>query len=254
MRAAVQVEAWKLRRSRVTATATLLIGLLLPALGLAFYSVAISGGNGALAGKAGALLTGEGWKGYLGLVDQIAAVAFFLGAGIVVAWVFGREHVDRTFPALFARPTSLGTIAAAKFMVLAIWVAVLAGVVALIALALGLVGGVGSLDADVVTEVLGLFFICVGAGALALTVGYVASIGHGYLPAIGALIVIIAVSQVAVLFGTGAWFPYAVPGLLAVAGTEGIPEPGVAQVILVPALASFAVWLTVRWWGDAEVV
>lgn len=254
MRRAIQVEWWKLRRSRVTATATVLMGLLLPGLGFAFYSVAISGGNGALAGKARALLTGEGWEGYLGLVGQIAAVAFFLGAGIVVSWVFGREHVDRTFPSLLARPTSPGTMAAAKFIVAATWALALSGVIALVTLALGILGGVGPVDADVVAGSVGVFAICTGAGLLALTLGYVASIGRGYLPAIGALIVIVAVSQIAVLFGTGAWFPYAVPGLLAVAGTEGIPEPGGAQVFLVPALAAATAWLTVRWWSEAEVV
>lgn len=255
MRAAIRIEWWKLRRSRVTHVATALMGLLLPALGLGFYSVAIRGGAGLLADKAAALLVGEGWEGYLGLVDQVAAVALFLGAGVVVAWAFGREHADRTFPSLFALPVSRTAIAAAKFTVLCGWVIFLAVVVCLAALALGVTGGVEPFDAGLVASgLLGLFAICVGAGLLALTMGFVASVGRGYLPAVGALIVLIAAAQVSVLFGTGGWFPFAVPGLLAVAGAEGAPDLSVVQLALVPALGAAGAWATVWWWRNAEVV
>jgi ABC-2 type transport system permease protein len=255
MRRAIRVEWQKLTRSRVTLVATALMGLLLPAVGLSFYSVALSGGNGALADKARAFLVDEGWAGYLGLVDQIAAVAVFLGAGIVVAWAFGREHTDRTFPSLFALPVSRGKIAAAKFAVLIAWTIVLAAVVSLGTVVLGLVGGVGPLTADVIgPEVVRLQGVSTAAGLLALTMGFVASLGRGYLPAIGVLAVIIAITQVAVLFGTGGWFPFAVPGLMAVAGVDGIPEPTALQVLLVPTVAALGVWLTIRWWQHAEVV
>ncbi len=255
MRHAIRVEWQKLTRSRVTLVATSLLGLLLPAMGLSFYSVALSGGNGALADKARAFLVDEGWAGYLGLVGQIAAVAVFLGAGVVVAWAFGREHTDRTFPSLFALPVSRAQIAAAKFAVLITWTIVLSVVVSIMTLVLGLVGGVGPLTADVIVpDIVRLQGISTTAGLLALTMGFVASLGRGYLPAIGVLGIIIAITQVAVLFGTGGWFPFAVPGLMAVAGVEGIPEPTALQVLLVPAVAALGVWLNIRWWQHAEVV
>lgn len=255
MMSAVRIEWWKLRRSRVALVATILMGVLLPTLGLGFYSVARSGGTGSLADKAAVLLVGEGWVGYLGLVDQVAAVALFLGAGVVVAWAFGREHVDRTFPSLFAIPVSRSAIAGAKFVVLLVWVLALAVVVSLVALALGVAGGVEPFDVDVVASgVLRLLTICIGAGLLSLTMGFVASVGRGYLPAIGALIVLVAAAQVSVLFGTGGWFPFAVPGLMAVAGAEGVPDLNAIQLVLVPALAAAGVGATVRWWRKAEVV
>ena len=254
MTASIRVEWRKLRRSRVVQVATALMGLLLPAMGLGFYSVAVNGGTGALAGKAAALLTGEGWVGYLGFVDQIAAVALFLGAGVVVAWVFGREHADRTFPALFALPVSRGAIAGAKLVVSTVWVAALTLLVGLVALVLGLATGVGPVDAALTTEVLRLLGIGITAGMLALTMGLVASIGRGYLPAIGAMSLIIAAAQVAVLFGTGGWFPFAIPGLLAIAGSEGAPELSAVQVALIPALTVAGAWATIVWWCRAEVV
>ncbi len=255
MMSAVRIEWWKLRRSRVALVATVLMGMLMPALGLGFYSVALNGGTGSLADKAAALLVGQGWVGYLGLVDQVAAVAVFLGAGVVVAWAFGREHVDRTFPSLFALPVSRRAIAAAKFVVLGGWVVFLAVVVCLVALTLGIAGGVEPFETDVVVAGLGrLLAICIGAGLLSLTMGFVASVGRGYLPAIGAIIVLVAAAQVSVLFGTGGWFPFAVPGLMAVAGAEGVPDVNAIQLALVPALAAVGVGVTLRWWRKAEVV
>lgn len=254
MKAALRVELLKLRRSRVTLVATALMGLLLPAMGLGLYTVAASGGVGSIADKAGALLIGEGWVGYMALVHQVAAVAVFLGAGVVVAWAFGREHVDRTFPSLFALSVPRTTVAAAKFVLLTGWSVVLAVLLTVIALFLGMVGGVGPIDLDVIgTETLRLVTVTTGAAILALTMGYVASAGRGYLPAIGVLVVIIATSQIAVLFGTGGWFTFAVPGLMAIANAEGAPVLHPAQIALVPALASVMVWSTIRWWTRAEV-
>ncbi|MFZ0015434.1 MAG: ABC transporter permease [Acidimicrobiia bacterium] len=252
----LRVEWWKLRRSRVSLATTLLLALLVPGMGLGFYVVAVSGGTGAMAIKASALLRGDGWAGYLGLVDQIAAVAIFIGAGVVVAWVFGREHADRTFQALFALPVSRSTIAAAKFVILAGWLAVLAIAIPVMALGLGVIAGVGSDGGGdaLVAELIRLLAICSGAGLLALPTGYVASVGRGYLPAIGALIITVAAAQIAVLFGTGGWFPFAVPGLAAVTGTPGAPALSLAQVVLVPLVSLAGMAGTVRWWRRAEVV
>ncbi len=254
MKPALTVEWWKTRRSPVTITATALMALLLPAMGLGFYTVAVDGGTGVLAGKAGALLSEPGWVGYMGLVSQIVAVAMFLGVGVVVAWVFGREYVDRTFSSLFARPVSLLATAGAKYTVSFLWVLALGLFVTLVAIVFGWLAGVGEAGTGFWTEVARLLGVSIAAGILGLTTGYVASVGRGYLPAVGALIVIIAVSQVVVLFGTGGWFPFAVPGLLAIAGAEGAPTISVLQLALVPATAGVAIGLTLLWWKGAEVV
>lgn len=255
MTGSIRVEWRKLRRSPVTLTATGLMTVLLPLMALGFYGVAQRGGNSAFAHKAGALLVGEGWEGFLGATDQIAAVAVFLGAGIVVAWVFGREHADRTFASLFALPVPRATIAASKLVVLTGWLVGLSGLIVLTTAAIGVIGGVGPLDAATVGPGLfRLFGIVLSASSLALTMGVVASAGRGYLPAIGAVLVVVAVAQVSVLFGTGGWFPYTVPGLLAVAGTEGTPDLLAIQVALVPVTAIVGGGLAVWWWSRAEAV
>jgi len=252
---AIRVEWQKLRRSTVTLTTTALLLVLLPLMAFGLYSVAMEGGTGLLAHKASAFLDGEGWASYLGAVDQIAAVAVFIGAGIVVAWTFGREHADRTFSSLFALPVARGSIAGAKLVVLTGWVTVLSLLLVVASLGLGFVAGVGDLKEGVLLSgLVKLFAVALSGGALSLTMGFVASIGRGYLPAVGVIIVIVAAAQISVLFGTGGWFPYAVPGLIAVSGSEGAPVLSAFQVALVPITAAVGVWLTVHWWQQAEVV
>lgn len=255
MNRALRVEWQKLRRSTVTLTATGLMVVLLPLMGLGFYLVAQNGGTGALAQKAAAFVVEEGWEGYLSTIYQIVAVAMFLGTGIVVSWVFGREHADRTFPSLFALPVSRASIATAKFVVLIGWMTILTVLIVATVLGLGITAGVGPFEPAVIGPgLLRLCGIALSTSGLALTVGLVASVGRGYLPAIGALILIVAAAQISVLFGTGGWFPFAVPGLAAVAGSEGVPPLNAMQIAVVPITAAVGVWLTIGWWQRAEVV
>lgn len=242
-----------MRRSPVTGIATGLMLGAIPLMGLAFYSVGRVGGTGPLAAKAAGMIVGEGWTGFLAAVDQIAAVAVFLGVGIVTLWIFAREHADGTFASLFALTVSRAEIAAAKVAVLVGWMTALS--IALTALAFG-IGGIAQVGVEPPSadSALRLFFIALAAGLLALPMGWIASVWRGYLPAVAALILTIAAAQVAVLFGTGGWFPFAVPGILAVAGAEGMPSLSIAQMALVPLTAALAIALILRWWGRAEVV
>ncbi len=250
IRAAATVEWWKLRRSAVTWTTTGLMVMLLPAVSAAFYSVAINGGHGALASKAEIFLSSPGWEGYLGMTGQIAAAAVLVGVGVVVSWVFGREHADRTFPALFALPVGRDAVAVAKLLVLTAWVTAVAVVVTASS---WLAGAVVIRDGSVTLgglASLGVVVLLTGVSGIA--VALFASIGRGYLPGVGATIMLIIAAQVSVLFGTGAWFPPAVPGLIAVHGAPGIPAVSLAQILAVPALTGVACAATVTWWRHAE--
>lgn len=253
MKRAFAVELLKLRRSTVVRVATLLLGLAVPAMGLAFHLVAVGDSLvGPLAGKAAALSIGEGWTAYLRMVDQIAAVAVFLGAGIVTAWSFGREHTDGTFPSLFSIAVPRSSVAVAKFGALIVWITVASSLLVVAALGLGLAGRVGPTFA--VGEAVRLGAVTAGAALLSLTVAIAASAGRGPLPAIGAIVMLVAISQVAVLFGTGGWLPFAVPGLAAVAGADGYDSINAIQLALVPITALTGAAVTVAWWRSAEVV
>lgn len=254
MSRALLVEWWKLRRSRVVLVSTLLLAGLIPAMGLGIFSVASSDTSGPLAAKTAGLLIGEGWGAYLGAIAQISAAGFFIGAGVVAAWVFGREHADRTFSSLFALTVSRQTIAFAKFVVLIGWIVALTVAIGMVAFTLGAVAHVGPLDSTILGPIGRLLLVVFTTGLLSLSGGCVASVGRGYLPAVGFLALTVAVSQVAVLFGTGGWLPFVVPGLVAISGSEAAPYLTAVQFALVPALVVVIMWLTVLWWQKAEVV
>lgn len=255
MRAALLLESWKLRRSRVALVASLLLVLLVPLLALGLLRAATSDGIGALAAKGELFVTGTGWDAYLGVLGQVGAAALFVGAGIVVAWLFGREHADGTFGALFALAVSRADVARAKLVVAAAWALVVAAGVLVAAIVIGLVGGVGTehLLPSPATFVR-TAAVVVATLLLALPIGWVASIGRGYLPAVGAVIGLVATAQLTVFFGVGAWFPFSVPGLLAVADGETVPVPGAGSFAVVGLTILVAAWATIAWWDRAEVV
>ena len=254
MTRALRVEWLKFQRSPVVVVSTVLMVALLPAIGLGMFSVASADVAGPLAAKVQGLLIGEGWEAYLGVISQVAAAAGFVGVGVVAAWTFGREHSDRTFPSLFALAVSRRSIASAKFVVVGIWIIALAAVVTLVAVLAGTLGGVDGSAAERGPALFRLFLVVAATGLLALSAGYAASVGRGYLPAIGAIVIVVAAAQISVLFGAGGWFPFAVPGLVAIIGSQAAPALSPAQLALVPVVVLAVVWLTVDWWQRAEVV
>lgn len=254
MKRALDVEYLKLRRASVVAWTTGLVVLFVPLLCVGFVAIAERGGAGAAALKAQAMVVGEGWEAYLGLLGQVVSVAMFIGPGVVVTWAFGREHSERTFPSLFALPVPRQSIAAAKFLVLVGWTLVLMALLLVSSVVVGLIAGVGPVEeVSIFATLPRLGFAGFLTGLLALTLGLVASVGRGYLPAFGALILLTVTTQIAVLLGTGGWFPYAAPGLFALAGVDGIPAVSTIQLLLVPATVGLVAWLTMRWWARAEV-
>jgi ABC-2 type transport system permease protein len=254
MREALSVEFLKLRRSPVASTAGLLMVILIPAICFGLVSVVEGSGNGLLAEKVRALVSGSGWVAYSGLLDQFAASALFVGVGIVVIWCFGREFSDRTAGSLFALPTSRGVIAGAKLIVMVIWSALVSTMVVVVAIGLGLAGGLGPMDAAAVEEMGAVLALAILTSLLASTLALLASAGRGYLPAVGAMALLLMTAQLAVLFEAGAWYPFAAPGLWAVSGNLGEPLVSFPQLVLVPVLALVGAGATVRWWQGFELV
>jgi len=254
MRDALSVEFLKLRRSPVAWTASLLLVVLIPALCFALVSVVEGSGDGLLAEKVRALVSGTGWVAFSGLLDQFAASALFVGVGIVVIWCFGREFSDRTVGSLFALPTSRGIIAGAKLIVVAGWSVFVSTMVVVVAFGFGLAGDLGPLDSAAIEEMAGVLTVALLTSLLASTLALPASIGRGYLPAIGAMVLILMTAQMAVLFEAGAWYPFAAPGLWAVSGNQGDFLVTLPQLASAPVLALIGAGLTVRWWQSFELV
>ena len=147
MLAAIRVEWLKLHRSRMSLLAAVVVAIGVPALTAGFLAAATRGpADTSLAIKVNAMLVGEGWTAYLGMLAQILSVASFLGVGFVVAWCFGREFTDHTITGLYALPTSLTTIAAAKYTVLLAWSMALSLITLVAAFALAPLAGLPAQD------------------------------------------------------------------------------------------------------------
>ena len=96
--------------------------------------------------------------------------------------------------------------------------------------------------------------LAVLSGLLALPVAVAASAGRGYLPAVGGLLVLVVLAQVATVAGAGGWWPWSVTAVWAMGPEAGMPAIAEARLLVVPAVAlAGAVW-TVGWWRRAEVV
>jgi len=255
MRAAYTVEWLKLRRARVPrVTAPVL--LVLPAVMAALFLAMAGRDRGdAMSLKAQALVTRDGWAGYLDALTQIYASAGLLGMGVVVAWCFGREYADRTVVSLFGSATPRESVAAAKLAVLTLWCTGVSLALVPAALLVGLAAGLGLPDGDALAGVVRVAVLSVLSGLSALTVALLASLGRGYLPAFGGLVGLVAAAQVAVIAGAGSWFPYAVPGVWAVASsTPALGSVPVWHLLVVPCSATVLGALTVAWWRRAELI
>jgi len=248
MRAAAGAEAGKAARSVVvrSTTAFVVAGILVLSTAMC---LAAEGGNAQVAGKVGPLADEDAWTLLVGVVSMIAAPGCLLGFGVVLSWMVGREFTDDTVSGLFGLPVSRRALAAAKLGVFVVWAssAALALTVGtgLVGLALGY-GAPGGDDAAALGRLL-----AVGAltGLLALPAGWAATAGRGVLPGIAMTIGIIALAQVLVVAGTGAWFPVAAPALWAVS-----PEDvSWVQLATVPGLAASVAMLTVVSWHRLQL-
>jgi ABC-2 type transport system permease protein len=254
--AALHAEALKLRRSRVpwaTAGAVALAG----AVGAFFMFVLQDVDRARTLGLLGtkAQLTGgtADWPGYFSLTAQTVAVGGLIIFGTAAIWLLGREFSDRTVTDLLALPTSRTAVVLAKLLLLLVWCLALTVLLVALVLVLGAALGLPGWSAGAAWRgaggVLGTGLLTAG---LAASYGLAASVGRGYLPAVAVLFLTVLVAQVLAAVGHGAWFPWAVPALLA--GTAGpdaadAGRAGIPGVVLV-ALGSAAA--TAAWWERAD--
>ena len=255
IRAAVSVEWLKLRRSPTAWITAAIVGLAVPAMTAGFMAAARLGPTDRpLALKINAMLIGEGWTAYLGMLAQILSVAMVMGAGFVGAWSFGREFTDHTVASLFALPTSRATIAGAKFVVLASWAAVVCAVVMVAAFALAPVAGLPLPGLDDTGLALKVLAVGVTGALLSTPMALVASVARGALPAIAVLILIVVATQIITLVGFGSWFPYAAPSLWAgMGGQEAAALIQPVHLALVPVMSALATAATIWRWDRMQV-
>jgi len=249
-----EFEALKFRRAPVVWTVSVLIVAALPVLAAAFMLAATSDGSSQIGLKAAAMLTSSGWAGYLAMVGMLLSVGALMGIGFVVCWCFGREFTDKTQACLFALPVSRRRLAYAKFTVIILWALLLCLASVAVALLAGAVIGLGVPSPE--DLVLAVKAWCGGAMAalLACPLAVVASVARGYLPGVGALVLLVVTTQVVTAFGSGAWFPYAAPGLwMGMGGAAAAEAVGPLQLFLCVPVSVIGIGITGQWWKNMQI-
>src|SRR5205823_4685068 len=160
---------------------------------------------------------------------------------------------DHTVKDLLALPTPRTTIVAAKFFVTGVWCLLLAAQTYLPGLLVG--AGLGLPGWSAGTAAHGLLCMAltgVMMVALVAPFGLAASIGRGYLAAVGVLLATVFVAQIVATLGYGQYFPWSVPALFAGIAGPDQPHPGVVGYALVAAVGAAGVTATGWWWRAAD--
>jgi ABC-2 type transport system permease protein len=253
LRTALRVEALLWRRSAVQRIATPVLVLIVPLASVGMTALARSG---AVAGPGAAKLVdyavGPLAATHLAACGQVLSVALLVAGGFACAAAFGQPLADGRAGALFALATPRGTLALARALVVLGWaaacavaaVALTAGASAVITAAAGEAFGADAWSAAGRAVVAGLL-----AAGLALPFAVVATATRSPLATVGALIGLVALTQLVVVVGAGAWFPYAVPSLWT--GTGGpaaaaAVSPG--ALLLTAAVAPVAIAAVAQLW------
>ena len=257
VRAALWAETLKARRSRVpwlTACGFSLAPLVGGLFMLALKDPEWAREHNLIGAKAQVTAGAADWPTYLGLLAQATAVGGLVLFGFVATWVFGREYAHRTAKDLLALPTSRAAIVGAKFVVVLVWSAALAALVYVLGLGIGFAVGLPHWSSEL--GVRGA--VELGVTAL-LTIGAItpvaaaASIGRGYLPALGFVFLVLFLAQVVAAAGFGGYFPWSVPALFSgSAGREAQEQLTSISYVLVAAAAVAGALSTFAWWHLAD--
>lgn len=256
MRDALWAEVLKARRSHLSWLTALAGGVVTAVCGLFVFILqdpARARSLGLLGGKAQISGATADWPGHLALLAQAVSVGGVILYGVITIWLFGREFSDRTTTDLLALPTSRTAIVLAKFAVASGWGMLLTAGIAVGGLAIGAILDLPGWSTATVGAGLGRIMVA-AALTVALTTpfGLVASMGRGYLPAVGAMVATLFSAQVVAALGFGQYYPWSVPGLYAGIAGPHLDPPGLLGYLLVLAVGTAGVLATTLWWQRAD--
>ena len=252
---ALAAECIKMRRSRIfwiTIGLFIFIPVMMGLLMLVAQHPEIAKKLGIVGTKA--QLFGENnWAGFFMMLNQLIASVGLIGFGFVTAWVFGREHIERTITNIMSLPVSRQAIVSAKFIVVFGWSAILVLVLLISGLLMGYIISIPGWSEHVFKEFLNKYIlISVLTILLSSPVAFIAGYGRGIIAPIAFVIFMLIMAQFVALVGWGPYFPWAIPGVISVKdGTEGM-EIVFASYIIVLITSLIGYFGTIAWWKYAD--
>jgi len=249
----IWIELRKAVRSRMPLWTAL--GSLFMPLGIAFLifvskNPGISQKLGLISAKANLMAyAATDWPAYLGLFGMIIAAGGLLLFSLVISWVFGREFTDGTLKDILAVPVQRSSILLAKFIVVAVWSAVLTMVILIAGLVMGAIIKLPGGSSSVISQGGALVMItaCLVI-AVVMPFAFLASVGRGYLLPIAGAILAMMMANVVGLAGWGEYFPWGVPGLYAMGKSPLTPIS--YWIVFLTGLAGMIA--TYLWWKYSD--
>ena len=257
---ALWVEFQKVKRSKtlwVTAIAFVFIALIC---GLFMYILRDpeqARSLGLLGAKAEIFGGSADWPNLFNLTLVITSIGGLVIFGFIFVWIFGREFGERTVYDMLALPISRFTIVTAKVIIALIWSVVLILFLFVLVLgvgvALALPGGSAALILNGLKQVVisGLM-----AAVLCIPFSLVASFTRGYLPAIGFIFIVLALTNLLNTLGYTEFFPWAVPLLYSGAAQVLTGKPadplGPVSYILAAVVVIISAIAMGMWWRYAD--
>ena len=257
VRVALWVETLKARRSKVSLLSAAAFAILPLVSGLFMVILKdpeAARSMGLISMKSQLIAGAADWPTHFEILLQGMAIAGSILFAFVTAWIFGREFADHTVKELLALPTPRGSIVAAKFVVLALWVLVLTLMVYLLGLGVGALVEIPGWSLELAWSSFGsLMLIALLDFMLMPLVALFASAGRGYLPALGWAFFTLILAQILSVLGWGDWLPWSVPVLASgMAGPGSAGQIGIHSYLLVLLTFILGIGATLTWWLRAD--
>lgn len=202
-----------------------------------------------LIGEKAKLIENSSWPAFFALLAQMAVAGGAILFGFVASWIFGREYSDKTVKDLLARPVSRSSIVAAKFLIAALWCAILIVVQVAAGFSAGFLAGLPDWTTETFGQGIQMILVSAALEVLLCTpVAFFASAGKGYLLPLGFVILTLVLANLSGVIGFGAYFPWAVPGLY----SQSTAELSAASYIAVAAASAAGMAGTFAWWRYAD--
>ena len=248
---AIWVEFLKARRSKVPLFTAL--GFAMIPLGGGFFMVVLKNPEmarrvGLISMKANLTMGTADWNTYLQFLIMAVGAGGLVLFGVIASWVFGREYSDHTIKDLLALPTSRSIIVISKFVVVAMWSFGLTIMLCLLTLCIGFALNLPPQPLRFFVESgIAVMLAASLTTILATPIAFSASVGRGYLPPIGIIIVSLVISQLVNSAGWGEYFPWSIPALY----SQGESLGAVSFIIVI--LTSIIGFIgTLLWWERAD--
>lgn len=256
LRAALWAETLKARRSlvsRLTSGGFLLVPLVGGLFMLILKDPQRAQSTGLISAKAQLAAGVADWPAFFGILAQGTAIGGYILAAMITAWVFGREFSDRTAKELLALPTPREAIVGAKFLLIGVWILGLIVAVFVFGLAVGRAVDIPGWSSDLAwTAFLSLLTTGLLMTLLLPFVALFASLGRGYLPALGWTFLTVALAQIVAALGWGDWFPWSVPALQSGVAGPAADLVGPHSYALVGLACVVGLAATFWWWRNAD--